>query len=337
MGGGQANSGQASQAASQQTAASNAEMQLAQQNSALQKRMTNTLFGSGAPGSTGTLSGFMDPSSINQKGLNPAYQTQFNEGKDQLGQSTAQQRGSLAQQFANSGATSSSTPNGFMADQMNKLGRGQADAQGQLYSTLKGSQYSDALNNFWNANNIASGNAATAGGTANSALGNSGSSSASIYGTAGQPTPGALNSLIGAAGTVGAGAASGAAMACPVDGSLILMADNTWKKVEDLLVGDRILGMDRRGDEVLDVQPTLQTVCAIFTPHKNVTVSNSHTFERFHGGYSFAAKAFGEALDIEGGPEVVIEVRTLADKVMCRHIMLKRSHGYCVNHFWSLE
>ena len=336
-GGGQANSGQASQAAAQQTAASNQEMAISKQNSDLQKRMVSMLFGSGAPGSTGTLSSFLDPNSINQKGLNPAYQTQFNEGSNQLGRDYANQRGALAQSFANSGASASSTPNGFMSDQMRKLGSSAADARGSLYSGLKGSQYSDALNNFWNASNLASGNAATAVNAANTGAGNSGSSSAQIYGTAGQYHPSQVGSVIGSA--LGAGGQVGAAAAtkCPCFGSMILMADLSLKKIEEIMVGDRVLGIDRRGDEVIDIQPTLQTVCTIFTPHKQVTVSDSHTFERYQGGYSFAMHALGESLDLEGGPQTVLEIRPLAEKKMCRHIMVKRSHGYCCDGFWSLE
>jgi len=337
-GGGQANSGQASTAAAQQTAASNQEMAISKQNSDLQKRMVNMLFGSGTgsgPGSTGTLSQFLDPKAMNQTGLNDNYKTQFNEGSNQIGKDYANQRGALAQSFANSGATSSSTPNGFQADQMRKLGSSAADARGSLYSGLKGSQYSDALNNFWNASNLASGNAATAVNAANTGAGNSGSSSAQIYGTAGQYHPSQTGSIIGSA--LGAAGGVGATAMCPADGSMILMADNTLKKIEELIVGDRVLGIDRRGDEVIDIQPTLQTVCTVFTPHKHVTVSDSHTFERYQGGYSFAMHTLGESLDIEGGPQTVLEVRPLADKKMCRHIMLKRSHGYCCDGFWSLE
>lgn len=335
-GGGQANSGQASTAAAQQTAASNQDMAISAANAKRQQQLTSTLFGSGAPGSTGTLSGMLDPSKLNQTGLNDNYKTQFNEGKNQIGQSTDQQRGQLAQSFANSGATSSSTPNGFQADQMRKLGSSQADAQGQLYSTLKGSQYTDALNNFWNANNIASGNAGTAGQTATTAAGNSGSSSAGIYETAGQYHPSTMGNVVGsalgAAGAVGQGA-----MTCPADGSLIMMADGTLKKIEHIAPGDQVMGIDLVADEVIDIQPTLQVVCTIVTAKRQTIVSQSHTFERHHGGYSFALKSEGEELSYVGGPETVTTVIPLTKKQMCRHIMLKRSHGYCCDGFWSLE
>jgi hypothetical protein len=208
-GGGQSNSQQAATAATQQTQANAQDMAISKQNADLQKRMTDTLFGSGAPGSRGTLSGMLDPASLTQKGLNPAYTTQFNQGSDQLGKDYAAQRGALAQSFANSGATSSSTPTGFQADQMRKLDSSTADSRGQLYSDLVGKQYGDTLSNFWNANNIASGNAATSGSTATNAAGNSGSSSAQIYGTAGQYHPSQFGSIVGSA--LGAGGQVGAA------------------------------------------------------------------------------------------------------------------------------
>ena len=334
-GGGQSNSKQASQAAQQQTAANAQDMQISQQNSALQKRMTDMLFGNGSSGSTGTLSGMLNPANLNQTGLNSNYQTQFNEGKDQIGQSTAQQRGQLAQSFANSGATGSSTPSGFQADQMRQLGSQQADQQGQLYSGLKGQQYSDALNNFWNANNIASGNAATGGQVGTQAAGNSGSSSAQVYGTAGQYHPSQFGSVVGSA--LGAGGTVGAAAMCPADGALILMADSKLKKIEDIAVGDLVMGIDVLGDEVIDIQPTMQNVCTIITPLRVTIVSDSHTFERHHGGYCFARKSEGEEISFVGGFEKVINVIPLKEKKMCRHIMLKRSHGYCCDGFWSFE
>ena len=216
MGGGQANSGQASTAASQQTAANNQDMSLAASNAAFQQAMQQKLFGvaSGKPGSTGfsggggTLSGMMDPANLTQTKFNPAYQAQWNQAQGQIAKNYALQKGSLQQQWANSGMGSNNTPSGFMADQQRQLGSSEADARGSTYTGLKGQQYQDSLANFWNASNIASGNAATAGSTATQSAGNAGSSSAQIYGTAGQyhPSP-VASSLIGAGGQVGAASA----------------------------------------------------------------------------------------------------------------------------------
>lgn len=327
MGGGakQVNSGQASAADKATTAATDQSTALSKQYGAQEAQQYGNLFG--ANGKGGTLSGMMDPASLTQTGLNPAYKAQFNQGSDQLGQNYANMRGSLAQQFANSGATSSSTPSGFQADQMRKLDSSTADSRGQLFSGLMGQQHSDALTNFWNANNIASGQAASSGQGALSGANSAGANQAALFGTAGKQAQ------------TGTSAATGIteAAVCPADGGLILMADNTVRKIEDVYIGDLILGIDLLPDEVIDIQPTLQNCCTIITPSRQTIVSDSHTFERHHGGYTFARKSEGEEIAFVGGPERVINVIPLAEKKMCRHIMLKRSHGYCCDGFWSLE
>lgn len=337
MGGGQANSGQAKQAAAQQTAASNQDMALSKQNQAQQSQLFSTLFGKGGPSGGGTLSGMLDPNSLNAKGLNPAYQTQFNQASDQIAKNYAGQRGSLAQAFANQGATSGSTPSGFQADQMRKLGNSEADTRGATYTGMAGQQHQDALQNFWNASNIASGNAATSGQTATTGAGNSGSSSAALYGTAGQPRPGIGTSLIGAAGTVGGGLAQGAAM-CPAEGTQILMADGRRLAVEHIKAGDKVIGVDGKPDEIVaDSIQSVQDVVEVRTAENTTRVSLTHAFVRRAGGYTIAAKCLGEMLETDNGPRTVLEVRRLKEKMACRHIMLKRSHGYNCDGMWSLE
>lgn len=197
MGGGQANAGQASTAAAQQTAASNQDMALSKQNQQRQTQLQNTLFGTGAPGSTGTLTSMMDPKSLNTGAPTGAYQTAWNNAQGQIGQNYAQQRGQLAQTLANQGMSSNNTPSGFQADQQRKLGSSEADSRGSTYTGIVGQQYSDALNNFWNANNIASGNAATSTSGALTGSGQSGSSSAQLYGTAGQYHAGQIVPALG--------------------------------------------------------------------------------------------------------------------------------------------
>src|SRR5271163_3422093 len=178
MGAGQANTAQATQAANQNSAANQQNLALSQQYGGQEQQTFNTLFGNGTPGSSGTLTSMMNPNSLNQASPTGAYQTAYNNASNTLNQSYNNQRGSLAQQWANSGAGSNSTPSGFQANQMRQLGNSQADSQGNLYAGTVAQQHSDALNNFWNANNIAAGGqgAATSGST--SGAGNSGSSSA---------------------------------------------------------------------------------------------------------------------------------------------------------------
>lgn len=336
-GGGQANSGQASTAAAQQTAANNQDMALSAQNAAVQKRMVNTLFGNGSLGSSGTLTGMMNPASLTQTNFNPAYQAQWNADKNNVNQNYAQQRGSLAQQWANSGLGTNNTPSGFQANQMRTLGNSQADTLGATYAGLKGQQYSDALNNFWNANNIASGNAATAGSTATGAAGNAGSSSAQIYGTAGQYHAPAFASAVGSG--LQAGGSVGAAAMCPAEGSRILMSDGSWKPIENLQKGDYVLGADNRPDELIaETQASVQEVCEVHSIKSKVKVSLTHAFIRSQGGYAIAAKCLGDLIETDDSPNTcVVEVKLSGERMICFHLFLKRSHSYNVEGFWSLE
>lgn len=341
-GGGQANSGQASQAASQQTAANNQDMALSKQYGGQEQQIFNQLFGQG--GSGGSLSQFMDPKNLDQKGLNSNYKTQFNEGSNQLAQGYAQQRGALARNFANAGATPNSTPNGFQADQMNKLGRGEADTRGQLYAGLKGQQYSDTLNNFWNANNVAAGQQAQATGGSTAGAGNAGSSSASMYGTAGAYHPSqwgnVLGSALGAAGTVGASAMSGgtasAASQCPASGSLVLLEDGSTKNIEDLRAGDILQSKDGTATVLLkDPTPGKQSVLIVKTEQFSVRVSHSHWFDRPSCGYVLAIESIGKLLPTLNGDQKVLDLAH-GGQSLCWDLTLDESHSYNVDGFWSL-
>jgi len=153
----------------------------------------------------------MNPANLTQSSLKSGLiRRSFNQGKASSRKARPSKRlaGAVLRQF---GSGRQFNPQRLPGrTRCGKLGSGQADAQGSLYSGLMGQQNTAALNNFWNANNIASGNAATGSKHVNSKrAGNSGSSSAGIYGTAGSKTPSTLNSLIGAAGTAGSGAGHG--------------------------------------------------------------------------------------------------------------------------------
>lgn len=346
-GGGQANSGQASTAAAQQTAANNQDMALSKQYGGQEQAIFNRLFGSGASGG-GTLSGMMDPKSLNTGTPTGAYQTAWNNSQNQIAQNYAQQKGSLAQSWANSGMGSNNTPSGFQADQQRKLGSSEADSRGSTYTGIVGQQHSDALNNFWNANNIAAGQQASATGGSNAGAGNAGSSSSAIYGTAGQYHPSQagqiIGSALGAAGQVGAGMMTGggstaaSAAMCAAEGSMVRMADGSRKLVEELAKGDQLLGADSKPDELTaDPQPSVQEICEVNTAKGKVTVSLTHAFVRDSGGYAIAAASLGEYVETDEGSAPILGVRMAGERRVCFHLFLKRSHGYNVDGFWSLE
>jgi hypothetical protein len=331
-GGGQANKGQATTAANQQTAANNQDMALSKQYGGQEADIFNRLFGK-----SGSLNGMMNPASLTQSGLNPAYKAQFNQGSDQLAQNYKQQRGSLAQSWANSGMGTNNTPSGFQADQMRKLGSSEADSRGSLFTGLMGDQYKDALSNFWNANNIASGQSASATGGSTTGAGNAGSSSAALYGTAGQYHPSTFGSIAGSALQAGGQVGAGMAMR-PAEGSLILMADGSRKKIEELRKGEFLMGIDGRADELIDdPQVSIQQICEVLTKDLKLRCSLTHALVRSRAGYAIAAKSLGDTVDTDNGPEPILEVRILGERVPCFHLYLKRSHGFNSCGFWSLE
>lgn len=334
-GGGQANSGQASTAAAQQTAASNQDMALSKQNQAYQAKLMGILFGNGAKDS-GALTGMLDPSKLNDANLSGAYKSAYNQGTDQLGKDYSNARGSLAQAWANSGAGSNSTPSGFEADQGRKMGSDLADSRGAAFSGALGAQHGEALNNFWNASNIASGNAASTGQGALAGSGQSGSSSASLYGTAGAYHPSQFGSIVGSA--LGAGGQVGAAAMCVTAGMKIVLPGGATKNVEELQPGDIVLGIDSVGDTILSIEETPpQPVCDVATLERTVRVSVTHAFERSDGGYVCAGSAKNDTINTIAGREQVIAVEQLPESQVCYHICVKRSHGYNVEGFWSLE
>ena len=279
MGGGPkpSNAGQAAVSAADAHSASAQSLSQAQYNQQLQQRMVNSLFGNGAPGSSGSLTSFMDPSKLNDANLSGAYKSAYNQNTNQLAKDYSNQKGNLAQTWANQGMTSGSTPSGFQADQQRQLGSSEADSRGQAFTGALGAQHNEALNNFWNANNIASGNAANASGAASSNSAAAGNTAANIFGTAGRPAP---------SGTSAATGITEAAV-CPTSGMRIMMADKQAKPVEELAVGDKILGLDGFADEVISIELTRsQHVCDVSTAFRTVRVSMTHAFDRADGGYA---------------------------------------------------
>jgi hypothetical protein len=81
----------------------------------------------------------------------------------------------------------------------------------------------------------------------------------------------------------------------------------------------------------------VQEICEVKTAELKGRFSLTHTLVRHSGGYAFAGKCLGELVDSDHGPSRVMEVRMTGEKMVCFHIFLKRSHGYNVSGYWSLE
>lgn len=330
MGGGPkpVNSGQAAASAANANAASKQSLSQATYNQDLQKRMVDTLFGNGGKGSTGSLTGMLDPSKLNDANLTGAFKSGYNQDTNQLAKDYSNQKGSLAQGWANRGMGSSSTPSGFQADQERKLGSSEADARGATFTSALGAQHGEALSNFWNANNIASGNAANSSTVAATNSGNAGSTAANIFGTAGKQAQTGTSAQTGIV----------EAAACPTTGMKILMADRTWKLVEELEKGDNLFGLDGVADQLIDVELSRpQHVCDVATKFRSVRVSVTHCFERSAGGFAIAGSSKGDAVETLNGSEQIVSVDLLAELQVCYRLSTRRAHGYVVEGMFSLE
>lgn len=163
----------------------------------------------GADGKSGTLSPFLDPSSLNVSAPTGAYKAQYNQDIGQISQQSQQTQGSVAR--ANAARGFGNAPAGFAQDEQRQAAETATSQKGQAFTQLAGQSYQDALSNFWNATNIASGSAATNTNAAISADSAAASNYANLYGNASQPVPSALGGIIGsglqAGGSVGAAAA----------------------------------------------------------------------------------------------------------------------------------
>lgn len=146
------------------------------------------------------------------------------------------------------------------------------------------------------------------------------------------------SSVIGGLSGVG-GAAIGAW--CPAYGGMILVAKDKRIPVQALRKGMLVLGIDGKLDELIEtpmpkVQPCVKISAALYSTQ----VSEGHTFERVSGGYTIAKDALDDMVWLGDDHECalpVTRVEPLTEKLLCYPIKLKRSHGYNVDGFWSLE
>jgi hypothetical protein len=343
MGGGRTNGAQADAANTAANKQAQASAALSDENLGEQKQNFNYLFGSNGKG--GSLTPMMDPNSLNVTTPTGAYKAQLTNTQNTLNDSYNKQKGSLAQTWANRGFAAG-MPNGFQADQERQLGRDQADSNGTAFATAVGQQYQDALSNFWNANNLASGQAASARSGALEGSANAGSVDTSLYGTASQyhasPAAAIVGSALGAGGQLGAAALTGGgstaagAAACPAAGSR-LRTDQGDRNVEDLREGDMIL--QRTGNyEPLTADPLPLSgigVRIITRRGRASKVSESHAWCVPSGGYIEAEESKLALVSAEDEPDTIESVyRTGADYFYL--LSIRGDRTYLCDGLWSL-
>lgn len=174
----------------------------ATQNTAYAKQAHDLLFGSGTTGSTGgTLSSFLNPNSLNVSAPTGPQALEYKQDVSNIATQGAQNRGAIARGFASRGF--GSMPAGFVADQTRQQLADQSNQQGQAFTNLTGQSYTNALNNFWNATNIASGAGAAATNAGIAADTSAANNYANLYGTASTPVPSTLGALAGGALSAG--------------------------------------------------------------------------------------------------------------------------------------
>lgn len=322
----------ATQAAQQSSALSN---QLAAQ----QKSSFNTLFGDKASGGGplgGTLGGYLDPNYLTSQSQNlqGPFAQQFAQGYGALGTSQAQNAGALSSMLQNRGLGSGS-PSGVGQELALQQSLGQASQTGQLFTNYLNQQYQTALQNQMNAAGIMSGQGTSAGQGAINASGNAGNVYGNLYGTAGKQAQGSgvLNSILGAAGTLGGDAMSAW---CPAEGTMYLMADNVEMPVELLQVGDQIKGIDNEPQTIEEIQSIEAPVLRITTDAGHVVRnSRTHAYALPHGGFVVAMHSLGKTVRTNDGSAKVISVENDGTAKVF-NVITDGSHTYRADGVWAL-
>lgn len=153
--------------------------------------------------SGGTESQFLDPNSLNQTGLTGTYKDQYNSQANTNANTANNSVGTTIQNLNSRGM--GATPAGFDADLQRKAYADQAATNSTAYTSMSQKQLSDALTNYWNANNALSAYGTNQQNAALTGNSNAQSTNTSLYGTASQQKQNPLTSIVSS----GLGAAGG--------------------------------------------------------------------------------------------------------------------------------
>jgi hypothetical protein len=341
LGGGQSNSGQATTASNNANAASQQNLALSNEFGTRYNSLMNQFFGTGAPGSKGTLSGFLNPNSVNVTTPTGAYKLNYEQTVNQTENEGQNNQRNIIRQAANNGLSLSSPA---VAEMARQTGLDTANLKGQDFASAVTAQHNDALQNFWNATNVGAGGAAGAGTGAVSGATGAGQTAANIYGTAGAYHPSPFTSVIGSGLAAGGAVGSGYEQSCPAEGSLILTPK-----------GDRLIEHLRCGDEISQLGNVARLKCDPI-PHDDVPlvkvetqdgacvlVSESHSFVRPDWGYFNAYEAMmgrWHSVKTSGLKPAHLKSAVPAGRGRVFELVTvegEGNHTYCANSFWSLE
>lgn len=123
---------------------------------------------------------------------------------------------------------------------------------------------------------------------------------------------------------------------CPAKGTRYLMADGTEKRVENLKVGDQIMGIDDEPQTIEEIQSAVFPTILVRTKNFFCTrTSATHAFALPRGGFTVAARSLGKSIVTEFGPSEVIAVEP-AGRELVFNIITDGSHTYRADGVWSL-
>ena len=146
-------------------------------------------------------------------------------------------------------------------------------------------------------------------------------------------TPSFLDEL--GSGLITGGATVGAAF-CPAKGSLYLMADGKELPVEDLEVGNKIMGIDGEPQTIEEIQVAVTPVLRIETDDGFVTRnSRVHAFALPFGGFVVAMHSLGKTIRTAKGTAKIVSVKWDGDEEVF-NIITDGSHTYRADGVWAL-
>lgn len=143
-------------------------------------------------------------------------------------------------------------------------------------------------------------------------------------------------------------AANTAASLCPAIGSVILMADGSNKLVEEIVAGDKVMGIDGEACTVEDVPAEVALIIRVVIDHRvwykpwtwfsNISItrnSPTHAFALPKGGFTVSAKSTGKKVLTTFGVGKVVSVSKDGTDIVF-NILTNGSHTYRADGVWAL-
>ncbi len=346
MGGGQkvqqTNSAQATAANAGANTAAQGASALSNLFSGQQQQLFNSLYGP-----SGAVSGMLDPSKLNVTSPTGVYALQKTNADTAAAKQYALNAGNITRSAAQNGF-GPGTPAGFTSSMQQQNANALADTRGSNFSTATTNQYQDALKNFWNAANLTSSGAATAGQGALAGNSTAGNIYSNLYGTAGHgnvvQNSNWLSPILGAAGTMGGAAlGNGGALtsACCAEGTLIRTGPKEFTAIEKLFEGARIFGLPENDDDPLLIRRPLAFAMKPCVRIKTdggqeLICSTDHTMVLAGGGYAIAEESLDCSVRTRSGVVKVVEVETVGIRRVVR-LHLEAPHVFESNGLLSEE